>query len=123
MVSPATQRITLPSSVIAIEPPGDETAPILPKLRIQVIPNGLLINSPSSSPRLDSKAIANALKVVVPLNGAVHIKIRLELHGLGTDQPLGLREEVLRVLEGCLHDVCMDFTSEANLTECWEARN
>lgn len=105
MLSSRPPLISLPPSTLAIKPQVNETAPGLPKLRIEVQPRGLVVNSPSLSPRPDTKAIAHALKVFVPLNGYVHIKISLDLRSLGDNQPVRLRDDALQMLDGCLRDV------------------
>lgn len=117
MLSSRPPRIALPPSTIAIKPQDDETTPNLPKLRIQVLPKGLVVNSPPASPRPDTRAIANALKVLVPFNGSVHIKISLDLFGLSDHQTLRLREEALHVLDGCLRDVLLPSLASSPLTQ------
>lgn len=105
MLSPRPPQVALPTSTITIKPHDDETAPNLPNLRIQVFPQGLVVNSPPLSSRPDTKALAHALKVFVPLNGKLHIKISLDLCSLGDHQSLRLRDEAIQTLDSCLRDV------------------
>lgn len=102
---PSQPQIALPPTTVSVKPQDDGEALNLPRLRIQALPKGCILNSPPASHRPDNKALARALKVFVPLNGTVHLKISLDLCGLGDHQWLGLREEALKILDGCLRDV------------------
>lgn len=102
---PSQPQIALPPATVSVKPQDDGEALNLPKLHIKVLPTGCILNSPPIPHRPDTKALASALKVFVPLNGTVHLKISLDLCGLSDHQWLGLREEALKILDECLRDV------------------
>lgn len=96
--------VALPPSALTVRASSTDPATV-PDLRLKVLPHAVLCDAPSPSPQPDSRALANALKVLAPRARDIRVKLTLDMRNLDDSLSLSLRHEALQTLTECLTDV------------------